>query len=281
MKRIFSFLIAFIIVMFSTIPVYASNFISGTSNADEILEQDKELIISQSNNWLNEKTGLPIGEKTFAYDKAKCVYCRIDLFQNDYLNNELMQEYINNENVYSLYELPVYFDGGTLIINLIKGYEISDDDFEKLNDSEKEYFNSVDGRWHAQSHYVKNEHYDYISYIEDKLVEIGIDDADIYMVGGPTNALQNLIVICKDNEDAQFLILDNDDYSDEKLYSFDEIKQFANETKDNDDNPVIGVNSVRNKEFNQGMIILILVFAVIIASLIATMLLKRKNKTAK
>lgn len=280
MKKFFCFIIAFIIVVIGITPVYASNFIVGTGNADEILEPDKELIISESSDWLNEKTGLPIEGKTFAYDRAKCVYYRIDLFKNDYLNNELMQQYIKEDNVYALYELPVYFDDGTLMINLVKGHQILDEDFEKLSNSEKEYFNSIDGRWHAQSHYVKNEHYDYISYLEGKFVEAGIDDADIYMIGGPTDALQNLIVICKGNNDAQFLILDNDDYSDKRLYSFADIKQIADETKE-DDNQLIGVNTKSNEEFNQEMIILVLVITVIITALIITIVLKRKNKTVE
>ncbi len=282
MKKIFCFIIAFIIVAVGITPVYASNFIVGTSNADEILESDKELIMSDSDDWLNEKTGFPIEGKTFAYDRAKCVFYRIDLFKNDYLNNELMKQYVKEDDVYALYELPVYFDDGTLIINLVKGYEISDENFEKLSDNEKEYFNSIDGRWHAQSHYVKNEHYDYISYLEEKLAEIGIDDADIYMIGGPTDALLNLIVICKDNNDAQFLILDNDDYSDKRLYSFDEIKQIADDTKEDDDeSQLIGVNTKSNEEFNQGTIISVLVITVIIAALIITIVFKRKNKAAE
>lgn len=277
MRKIISVLAAFLIMLVGVMPVYAANNIVGTSNADEILEADKELIEAECSDWLNEKTGLPIGEKTFAYNRSKCLYCDIDLFKNDYLNDDLMQKYISDENVYSVYELPAYFDGGTLVIDLVNGYEISDEDIEKMNDSEKAYFEKVKDRWHSQSHHVKTEHYDYISYIEGLLEQHNIDGANVYLVGGPNKALSPVLVICKGNESAQFLVLENDDYSG-KLYSFDEMKEIALETSDNADSDGLIGNRVNSKSAQQGKIILLIVVIVIAAGLICGFVLNKKKR---
>jgi len=281
-KKLFCFAAAFLIMLAVSMPVYAANHFAGTSNASEILEPDKALIAEECKDWLNEKTGLPFGEKNFAYDRAKCVFYRVDLFKEDTLNNQKMQEYIQADDVYALYELPVYFDGGTLLITLVNGYEISEESFANLSDGEKEYFNKIDGRWHAQSHYTKEEHYDYISEVEGLLEENGVNNADVYITAGLSEAVPNFAVVCQEDNEAQFLILGSKAYSDKKLYSFSEMKQLAAEIKNEEEagGQMIGLASENNKEVRDGVIILVSVAAAAALASVFGMIIGRKRKSA-
>lgn len=278
MKKFLMPVMLFLVVLSACVPVYADNFISGTENADAILENDKDFISVESKDWLNEKTGFPIENREYAYNRSKCVYYNIDLLENDYIDNEKMQEYINSENVYSVYELPVYFDGGTLIMNLVKGDKINDSELKDMSENEAEHLKKTENRWYPQSHFVKTEHYDYIAYLEKLLLQNNINDANVYLTGGPTKALGTLAVICTGDEAAQFLILDNSDYSDSRLYSLDEIRQLAQETADifDEDNP-IGAGNEKGSKIKSGIIISAVVFAAVAVSAVAVIIISRKK----
>lgn len=169
MKKLFLLLTSVLLSIGVSIPVYAVN--------DDLSHLTSE-IVTASNDLFSDKLKREITPADIDYSKAFQIYVGINLFETDIDSvNEIADVF--GQNGY-IYELPIYVDGDTLIINIAKGMSLNENvDFTE--EEQQEILNNV-GRWQVTAViYYANEIVDYTAELEKK---IGSTPENAVLVGG-------------------------------------------------------------------------------------------------
>jgi len=232
MKKTVSAIIAFVIVFIISTPVYAANRIIGTDKTDEVLFNDKGLIYNYAAKSLPNKINTEINEDMISYDEAAVIYNGSTLFESNSINNKKMSEYINDADI--CYKIPV--KGSNALLTVAKASEVTDEDRKIFSEEDIEYYESIAGRYVVNGIELWNYDFDNLDYVNSLLDENKIDNANVYLVGAVASNLELVAVICNEEDEAQFLVLNgwitdsnhiNASNPSSKLYSYKEIKKIA------------------------------------------------------
>ncbi len=232
MKKTVSAIIAFLIVFIISTPVYAANRIIGMDKTDEVLFNDKELIYNYAAKSLPNKINMEINEDMISYDEAAVIYNGNTLFECNSINNKKMSEYINDADI--CYKIPV--KGSNALLIVAKASEVTDEDRKIFSEEDIKYYESIAGRYVVNGIELWNYDFDNLDYVNSLLDENKIDNANVYLVSGVASNLELVAVICSEENEAQFLVLNgwitdsnhiNASNPSSKLYSYKEIKKIA------------------------------------------------------
>lgn len=240
MKKIIVSLIILCLITVNCIPAYA-NTIVGADTIEE-LRQNEELILESANQILSNQIVFPIKGEAIDYNKAIKVYVDVDILEDSELNAEKMRAYA--ENAEYVYYLPIYLDEESICLTISKGKEVSEQAKAVLESEDIERLQSVVGKWYVPEVEIFSGHLDYINDIKSTLENSNINDSKVYFLGGISGNLPLVAVLCSENSNAQFKIIDRFDSNgsstteagdgniteeDNILYSYDEIKAIASE----------------------------------------------------
>lgn len=230
MKKIIIALIILACLFFGIcMPVYAENVIIGTKEANEVLEPDKDLILEGLKKY--DETA---DNSIILYDRAIATCLSADIFSMETINNETMYDYMKQAVI--AYDIPVECDQTNIILKIGKGDPVTDEDRQIYPQEYIDYYEMLSGRWNINGIQEWDFKFDYINHINRLLEENNISNSNVYLVGSIAVNLDLVAVICRENSDTEFLILDgwdadskriSFDNPDNTLYTYDELKGFA------------------------------------------------------
>ena len=239
MKKIIVSLIILCLITINCIPAYA-NTIVGADTIEE-LRQNEELILESANQILSNQIVSPIKGEDIDYSKAIKVYVDVDILEDSELNAEKMRAYA--EKAEYIYYLPIYLGEESICLTISKGKEVSEQAKAVLESKDIERLQSLVGKWYVPEVEIFSGHLDYINDIKSTLENSNINDSKVYFLGGISGNLPLVAVLCSENSNAQFKIIDGFDSGssiteagdgniaeeDNILYSYNEIKAIASE----------------------------------------------------
>ena len=240
MKKIIVSLIILCLITINCIPAYA-NTIVGADTIEE-LRQNEELILESANQILSNQIVSPIKGEDIDYSKAIKVYVDVDILEDSELNAEKMRAYA--EKAEYIYYLPIYLGEESICLTISKGKEVSEQAKAVLESKDIERLQSLVGKWYVPEVEIFSGHLDYINDIKSTLENSNINDSKVYFLGGISGNLPLVAVLCSENSNAQFKIIDGFDSNgssiteagdgniaeeDNILYSYNKIKAIASE----------------------------------------------------
>lgn len=296
MKKILIALMVFTCILVTNcIPAYAensSNIINGPNTAEEDLSPDYDIFFDYMDTVLNTDTQTSLTDEDIDYSRALKIYTDINIFEEEELNIEKLREQLKTAT--NVYDLPVYRDEKTIYFNIAKGLPLDEElrDSGVFTDEDIEYIEYTEGRWCVGAGSILDYEYNYIEAIEEMLAYNGIEDSDVYVVGGAGNGLNIIAVIFEENGDVEFNIINgfkgfaeneepvgeiDRDYT---LYSYEEMKALAERGGEilPDQYGAGGVNFEQEESKNYTQYILVGAGAVLVAAGITLSIILVKNK---
>lgn len=298
-NKIISLLLMMLIII-NCIPVYASNGIVYSESAKEIeeIKAREKYFIEDTNSTIITEGMEEIDENSIDYSKITKIYAGMySIMDYDELNNKTMQDCV--ESADSFYYIPITNNGKTALLNVQIRKPITESAKEILTDEEIEKFQETVGEWNLPVISIYDYEIDYKAEVDKVLKDNNISNGTAYFLGGISNTLDLVAVICTDNpDDTRFQILEQFESKTEGdggstldknvLYTFDEIKAFVSnehETKNiNSDGEILddGVLGHTPTPDNNKIIIISAVSGVaVLAAAIAAVCIIKKKKNAK
>lgn len=294
MKNKIISLLLMILIMINCISAYANEGVVYSESAKEIeeIKAREEYFIKSTNSTIISEGMDEIDENNIDYSKITKIYAGMySIMDCDKLNNEMIQDCV--ESADSFYYIPVENNGKTALLNVQIRKPITDDNVkELLSDEEIEKYQKSVGEWNLSVVSIYDYEIDYKAEVDKVLKENNISDATVYFLGGISNTIDLVAVICTDNpDDTRFKILEQFDSKTEGdggstldkniLHTFDEIKAVTATEKvqlNPDYDTSSGVSSFPTD--NSKIIIIsavsgVAVFAIVIASIC---IVKKKKK---
>lgn len=223
-SKIIAILIA-ILVLLNCTPIYANTFI-GSDTIDEIKDIE-DVIVEDVNSYTEIEEFESINNSDIDYNKMYRVYSSAGILDNDKLNNEIMQNFVDNKE-YD-YTMPIYCNGKNVEMILDKIEELSYEENNNLPTDVLEFRKNNLGKWIVSSISFGTEEYDYIGTVNKMLQDNNINNANVYILSGITSIRLNTLVavICPENNEDAKIFLQSSKLDNDKLYTFDEIKAIA------------------------------------------------------
>ncbi len=290
-NKLIAILIASFILLNCT-SVFANTFI-GSDNIEEI-KTVEDYVVEYVNSYTEIEDFEPINNSDIDYNKIYRVYSSAEILDNDKLNNEIMQNFVDNKE-YD-YTMPIYCNGKNVEMILDKIEELSDEENNNLPTDVLEFRKNNLEKWIVSSISFGTEEYDYIGKVNKMLQDNNINNANVYILSGITSIRLNTLVavICPENNEEAKIFLQSSKLDNDKLYTFDEIKEIAEQdaeeiksfpegTYGDDATPIqTSVDtSVPTTDNNKIIIISAVSGAAVLAAAIAAVCIIRKKKTAK
>ncbi len=208
-----------ILVLLNCTPIYANTFI-GSDTIDEIKDIE-DVIVEDINSYSESQEFTPIDSDDIDYSKIYRVYDSKGILDNEKLDNETMQKFIENKE-YG-YILDVFHNEKTIDMTIDSYKELSNEEKENLSPDIVEKIENKIGEWNISSIGFLQGEQDYLEILEKKLAENQIVNANVYFVNRISKSIGMTAIVCPDNGEEAKLIIQNDD----TLYTFDEIKAIA------------------------------------------------------
>ena len=223
-NKVIAILIASFILLKCT-PVFANTFF-GSDNIEEI-KAIENYIVEYVNSYTEIEEFESINNSDIDYNKMYRVYSSAGILDNDKLNNEIMQNFVDNKE-YD-YTMPIYCNGKNVEMILDKIEELSDEENNNLPTDVLEFRKNNLGKWIVSSISFGAEEYDYIGKVNKMLQDNNINNANVYILSGITSIRLNTLVavICPENNEDAKIFLQSSKLDNDKLYTFDEIKAIA------------------------------------------------------
>lgn len=290
-NKVIAIVIASLILLNCT-PVFANTFF-GSDNIEEI-KAIENYIVEYVNSYTEIEEFESINNSDIDYNKMYRVYSSAGILDNDKLNNEIMQNFVDNKE-YD-YTMPIYCNGKNVEMILDKIEELSDEENNNLPTDVLEFRKNNLGKWIVSSISFGAEEYDYIGKVNKMLQDNNINNANVYILSGITSIRLNTLVavICPENNEDAKIFLQSSKLDNDKLYTFDEIKaiagQDAEELKNlpensygDDTTPIqTSVDTAAPTPDNNKIIIISAVSGVaVLAIAIAAICIVKKKKKAK
>ncbi len=290
-NKIIAILIAILILLNCT-PVFANTFF-GSDNIEEI-KAIENYIVEYVNSYTDIEEFESINNSDIDFNKMYRVYSSAGILDNDKLNNEIMQNFVDNKE-YD-YTMPIYCNGKNVEMILDKIEELSDEENNNLPTDVLEFRKNNLGKWIVSSISFGAEEYNYIGKVNKMLQDNNINNANVYILSGITSIRLNTLVavICPENNEEAKIFLQSSKLDNDKLYTFDEIKaiaqQDAEELKNlpknsygDDATPIqTSVDTAAPTTDNNKIIIISAISSVaVLAIAIAAICIVKKKKNAK
>lgn len=280
MRKIIVAFITFIIVIINCISVFADT-VPVFDNTEE-LYIDSEMIVETANKMLSEIVETPIEIDDIDYSKALKVYIDTDILSNDEITVDKIQELINNSNY--MYYLPVIIENKSICLTISKGKPVTERAKEILEEEDIQKLQELEGRWYVPQVEVFTGEIDYINQMNTIIEKSNLNVSNVYFFGGLSGNMP-LVATCIEDTDVKFKVIDKnrlntqfgstDGKNDNELYSFNQIKDIANEGKLNEgefgSGAIIGKNSLNN------ILIIALIFVILIIITLLIYVKKRRE----
>lgn len=223
-NKVIAIVIASLILLNCT-PVFANTFF-GSNNIEEI-KAIENYIVEYVNSYTEIEEFESINNSDIDYNKMYRVYSSAGILDNDKLNNEIMQNFVDNKE-YD-YTMPIYCNGKNVEMILDKIEELSYEENNNLPTDVLEFRKNNLGKWIVSSISFGTEEYDYIGTVNKMLQDNNINNANVYILSGITSIRLNTLVavICPENNEDAKIFLQSSKLDNDKLYTFDEIKAIA------------------------------------------------------
>lgn len=172
MKKVFAFLLSFSLLLGMSITVWAAE------NVNDDLSGLTEEIVTTSNDLFGDKLSREIVAGDINYNNAFKIYVGTNIFETDVTSIEEIPQVFGNDGY--IYELPIYIDGSTLIVNIAKGQELNEN-IEFTEEERNNILNNI-GKWQVTAiKYYENESVNYITELQNKIVTV---PENTVLVGG-------------------------------------------------------------------------------------------------
>ncbi len=172
MKKWFTFLTSILLLMGFTISVCAA------AEPDHDLSVLTKEIVTASNDLFLDKLSREITENDVDFNKAFQIYVGTDLFKTDVDDIGEIPAAFGTDGY--IYELPIYLDGNTLMVNIAKGQPLKEN-AEFTEEEHQEILDNV-GKWQVTAvKYYDNEIIDYTTELENRTGRI---TENAVLVGG-------------------------------------------------------------------------------------------------
>ncbi len=174
MKKVYTFVFSMIMVGLFAIPALAADTEMEIGNLTDS-------IIETSNNLLENQLPRPLSENDIDYSLAYKIYVDTNVFQIDTNDAETITKALEAGNY--IYELPIYVNDSTVIVNISKGLPL--DPNVEFTESEKQKILENVGKWGVSAvKFYSGEIVDYKAIIEESVNEV---PNETLLVGGLPN----------------------------------------------------------------------------------------------
>lgn len=225
MKKLIVLCLSFLMTVLISISVFAT---------DNNLEELTDSIVTTVNDLLNEKLSREVTATDVDFDNAFKIYVGVNVFKIDTTNiDELRGAFGDNDYIY---EVPIYIDGDTILVNLSKGQPL--DTSVEFTDEERQEILANIGKWQITAvKYYPNEIVNYTTEISEKIGEI--PEGTIFIGGLPrfryavallpneNGDVQGLVPLSKIPGEENLSIFQSD--SNKKVYNYVQIRQYINQ----------------------------------------------------
>jgi hypothetical protein len=224
MKKLLILLISILMIASLSVPAFA---------VSDDLSDLTDVIISTVNDLLDDSLSRAVTTSDLDYDKAFKIYIGVDVFKLDTNNIHEIEAALSGGKY--IYEVPLYIDGGTVIVNLSKGLPLKED--TNLPEEAQQKILANVGKWQVTG--VKHSPRT-IDYFNDVSQEVGEVPDGTILVGslpyfryavallpdesGEVQGLVPLSRIPSEEEISAFRI-----NSDQKVYDYSQIKAYVNQ----------------------------------------------------
>lgn len=190
MKKVITIISVLAISLLISLPVYVSdNVFAGTEMGEEIYE-DLNIIIEESNGIASYKDGeLTINELNFDWIQRIYIDTLPYFFTEEKITAESLKELIDESDY--MYYMPVHREQETVFLNIAKGQELTESDYELLEqvsapDDEIEKLERDVDHWCVMAVSISDgpttPGEDYMGLMESYLEYKGIHNAEVYFV---------------------------------------------------------------------------------------------------
>lgn len=241
MKRMFVFLSTLLIVFVFSISAFASDLSNNVEN--EVMDTSDEIV--RVVNEIYENKGIKVTAEDIDYSKAYKVYVDTNIFRLSTNKAEKIKETLENGNY--IYLLPIKVADGTIVVNLQKGLPLSENAKKVLSLEEQQEILDNVGKWIVSSLYFYengNLNFDY----ERKLKSlIGVIPEDTMLVGSlpifedvvalipnEDGVIESIVPLTTQSQEKGLIAYRISSNSD--IYSYEQIKEIANDLPDEDPN---------------------------------------------
>ncbi len=227
MKKWIAFLTSILLLLGFTISVCAA------TEQDHDLSVLTEEIVTASNDLFLDKLSREITENDVDFNNAFKIYVGTDLFKTEIDDVEEIPAAFGDDGY--IYELPIYLDGGTLIVNIAKGQPLNES-VEFTDEERQEILDNV-GKWQVTAlKYYDNEIVDYTTELEKRT---GILTENAVLVGGlpyfryavallpdENGKIENLVPLSDVPGIENISTLQSDS---DHIYNYEEVKNYINQ----------------------------------------------------
>lgn len=227
MKKWSAFLTSIMLLIGSTISVCAA------TEPDTDLSVLTEEIVTASNDLFLDKLSREITENDVDFNNAFKIYVGIDLFKTEIDDVAEIPAAFGDDGY--IYELPIYLDGNTLIVNIAKGQPLNEN-VEFTDEERQEILENV-GKWQVTAiKYYDNEIVDYTTELENRTGRI---TENAVLVGGLPYFRYAVALLPDDNGKIENLVPLSDipgienintlQSDSENIYNYEEVKNYINQ----------------------------------------------------
>lgn len=182
-----------------TLLVMSTTALAATDSSDDISNLTDE-IITTTNDLLSDKLPNNITSANINYDNAYKIYVGTNVFKMDTTNiNDLTNAFGSDGYIY---ELPIYIDGNTIIVNIAKGQPLNEN--AELTEAERQEILSKVGKWSVTGvKYYEGETVNYKIELQKMLNDV---PKNVILVGGLPHFRYAVALIADDEGNVQELV---------------------------------------------------------------------------
>ena len=227
MKKWFAFLTSIMLLMGVAIPVCAA------TEPDNDLSVLTEEIVTTSNDLFSDKLSREITENDVDFNNVFKIYVGTNLLKTDVDDVGEIPAVFGADGY--IYELPIYLDGNTLIVNIAKGQPLNEN--AEFTDEERQEILDNVGKWQVTAiKYYDNEIVNYTTELENRT---GIITENAILVGGLPYFRYAVALLPDDNGKIENLVplsnvpgIENINTlrsDSENIYNYEEVKNYINQ----------------------------------------------------
>lgn len=262
MKKFFTLLTLVLLLITTSVCVSAAD-------ANDDLSGLTDEIIAASNDLFPDKLSRKITTEDIDYNNAFKIYVGVNLFETDVHSAEEIPGTFGADGY--IYELPIYLDGDTLIVDIAKGQPLNKNaDFTQ--EEEQNILNNV-GKWQVTAvKYYEGETIDYLAELQNKT---GSTPNNPVLVGGLPYFRYAVALLFNDSGTISGFVPMSDvpgiekieAFRSENVYDYQQVKAYVNQlaASSDDKTDIYGFVEVVSPPKATSRIIIIIIILVVCA----------------
>lgn len=201
------------------------------------IQSSKEKIAASTNELLGNQLEVPVSSEELVFEDAVKVYTDTDLFSNEKVTNQIIQQYMATADYVWL--VPVYREGITIRITVSKGLPVTDAAKQILGADDIAALEEDVGKWIVPEVSVDKVEVNYGDAIVQTLKSANVTSGTIYLFGGTKDFGQLIGVVCGEDEMCNIVLISDvleriqssgGAEAETDIFTFDEIKQNITES---------------------------------------------------